>query len=79
MEPGWWSSVINMVRLLDALRNDPRASGVEMTEQGFVLSGSGKAFDELAREALENAGDDFVALPTSDGGVGYSRVVIITL
>ncbi|WP_155802395.1 hypothetical protein [Brevundimonas naejangsanensis] len=50
-----------------------------MTNDGFVLSGSGEAFDELAREALENAGKDFVALPTSDGGVGYSRVVIITI
>ncbi len=68
-----------MGRLLDALRNDPRASGVEVTNDGFVLSGSGEAFDELAREALENAGKDFVALPTSDGGVGYSRVVIITI
>ncbi|GAA0215709.1 hypothetical protein QOZ96_000684 [Brevundimonas nasdae] len=65
--------------LLTALKGDARASNVQDTDHGFILTGSGEAFSALAREAMEKSGVEYVALPTSDGAVGYTQVVIIPL
>lgn len=68
-----------MGRFLEALKADSRAKTIEMTRDGFVLAGEGEAFDQLAREALEGAGEDYVALPTGNGAGGYERVVIVLM
>jgi len=68
-----------MGRFLDSLTRDSSVYTVETTEGGLVLVGSGEEFDRLARQAIELAGDDFVALPTGNGAGGYERVVIIPI
>ncbi|HYC68845.1 hypothetical protein [Brevundimonas sp.] len=44
----------------------------------LILSGSGGEFHLLVRNAVETAGEDFVALPVR-GGAGYERLIIIPM
>ena len=70
-----------MLDKLDKLRNASAICEVERAGAGFVVirrrQADGDAFNALVREAIEGAGQDYVALPVTDGSAGYDRVVII--
>lgn len=71
-----------MGRLLDKLLATHPAYDIERDEDGFVLIAKSDRIDEfsdLVREATEHAGEDFIVFPTSDGGVGYSRMFVVPL
>lgn len=71
-----------MGRLLDRLRRDDPTYEMVATDDGLLLTardGQADRFTELARDLIENAGEDFVAFPTSDGRHGYERVFLIPL
>lgn len=69
-----------MPRFLHSLPQEGPSHTFERTDIGFALirraTGDREAFDKLARRAIELAGEDFVALPSTDGH-GYDRVIII--
>lgn len=54
---------------------------VEIAGHGFVIVRRTEAdrdvFNDLVREVLADSGNDYVALPVTDGGDGYERVVIV--
>jgi hypothetical protein len=68
---------------LQSLREGGHVYAVEKNDLGFAIirkpDADPEAFNELARETLSQSGDDFVALPVSDGHIGYEQVVIIPI
>lgn len=63
------------------LRNCADRYLVEPTDAGFVILKTPKtdaaAFDALVRDAIDSSGQEFVALPRTDGWAGYDGVFII--
>jgi len=48
----------------------------------FLLIGNPKRaaeFNDIVRHATDEAGEDYVAFPISDGGHGYSQMFILPL
>ena len=76
-----WGMVMGF--LLKSLRDGGPSHRVEPSEIGFSLVrkrlADRIAFNQLAREVMDQAGDDYVALPRSDGPASYDRVFIIPL
>ena len=68
---------------LQSLRDGGPIHAVEKADRGFAIVRKPKAdpdaFNLLARETIDRAGADFVALPSTDGRGGYDQVVIIPL
>jgi hypothetical protein len=71
-----------MGRFLDKLSRDDPAYDLSASDDGYTLVGRvghEDEFNELARDLIDNAGDEFVVLPTPDGQMGYERVFIIPI
>ncbi|WP_404418544.1 hypothetical protein [Brevundimonas vesicularis] len=71
-----------MGRFLDKLSRDDPAYELSASDDGYTLisrAGHEDEFNELARDLIDNAGSEFVVLPSSDGQVGYERVFIIPI
>lgn len=71
-----------MGALLQRLREVAASQGSEETDYGFSLRPEPDAparFNRLVERVMDEAGDDYIALPTTDGGTGYDRVFIIPL
>lgn len=71
-----------MGALLQRLRGVAASRGIEETEVGFTFvpePGDGVGFNRFVERVIDEAGDDYVALPTTDGSIGYDRVLIIPL
>lgn len=71
-----------MGRLLDKLMQGSSACSVKRERDGFTLVGKPDRLDEfsdLVREAAENAGDEFVVFPTTDGGQRYSQMFVLPI
>lgn len=71
-----------MGRFLDSLLADSPVYRVEREGDGFLLVGSEERlaeFSGLVREAADNAGDDFVIFPVTDGQQGYRQMFIMPL
>jgi hypothetical protein len=71
-----------MGRFLDRLSRDDPAYELMASDDGYTLigrAGHEDEFNELARDLIDNAGNEFVVLPSSDGQVGYERVFIIPI
>ena len=66
---------------LKSLRKPGRFCRVEKADAGFFLvrTDDRDAFNELARQAIDRSGLDYVALPVSDGKAGYERVFIMPM
>ena len=68
---------------LQSLRDGGPSHAVEKTDDGFAVvprqPRDRAAFNRLAREVMEQAGDDYVALPRYDGPANYDSVFIIPL
>lgn len=66
---------------LKSLRKPGRFCRVEKADGGFFLvrTDDRDAFNELARQAIDRSGLDYVALPVSDGKAGYERVFIMPM
>ena len=54
---------------------------LQETDVGYALvrrpAGDPVEFNRLARKAIDLAGDEFVALPRTDGPTSYDQVIII--
>ncbi|WP_415289113.1 hypothetical protein RSD66_04175 [Brevundimonas sp. S1H14] len=71
-----------MGRFLDSLLEASAAYQVRQDDDGFLLIGSPEfaaEFNIVVRQATDDAGEDFVAFPISDGGLGYSQMFILPL
>ncbi|QBX36899.1 hypothetical protein E4M02_04345 [Brevundimonas sp. S30B] len=71
-----------MGRILDKLVRDHPAYQVEASDNGLLLirrDGKDAEFNNLARELINDAGQEFAVFPTSDGHTGYERVFVIPL
>ncbi|MBD7939973.1 hypothetical protein H9656_01035 [Brevundimonas sp. Sa3CVA3] len=71
-----------MGRLLDILLEASPAYQVRRDNGGFLLVGNPKRaaeFNDVVRQANDDAGADFVAFPISDDRNGYSQMFIIPL
>jgi hypothetical protein len=71
-----------MGRLLDKLIQGTPACEVKSEPDGFTLVGKPDRLDEfsdLVREAVDQAGEEFMVFPTSDGGHRYSRMFVMPL
>lgn len=72
-----------MGAFLQSLRAESPAHTVEEAEQGFAIvrraDAATTAFNSLARNAIDHSGDDYVALPRTDGPASYDRVFIIPI
>jgi cell division GTPase FtsZ len=72
-----------MKSYLKSLRKSGDAHIVEPMDEGFAIvrkeAAMAAAFNEIARQAMEHSGLDYVALPRSDGQANYDRVFIIPL
>lgn len=71
-----------MGRFLDRLLEASTAYDVRRDKDGYFLIANPAqpdAFNDVVRDAVEKAGDDFVVFPTSDGHHGYSQMFIIPL
>lgn len=68
---------------LQSLKDGGPSHAVETSEEGFVVvprrKGDRAAFNLLARQVMDQAGDDYVALPRFDGPASYDRVFIIPI
>jgi len=68
---------------LRQLRQNSDHYHVEPHDAGFAIlktaRADGAAFHALVQDALNSAGEEFVALPRSDGSAGYDGVFIIPL
>lgn len=71
-----------MGQFLDSLLEVSAAYQVRQDDDGFLLTGNSKRADEfnaVVRQATDDAGEDFVAFPISDGDHGYSHMFILPL
>jgi hypothetical protein len=68
---------------LESLRQADDCHLIEQTEEGFAIvrrsADRAAPFNELAREAIQRSGSDYVALPRTDGSAGYDQVFIIPI
>lgn len=68
---------------LKSLRDGGPSHRVEPSDDGFVLlprrTSDRAAFNRLAREVIDQSGEDYVALPRYDGPANYDRVFIIPI
>jgi hypothetical protein len=67
---------------LEDVRRIANDHHVEPFPDGFRLTGDGQDTDRFSRlvaSIVESSGEDFVALPLTDGRHGYEGVVIIPL
>lgn len=77
-----WCFHSPMGRVLDRLLEASPAYIVRREKDGYFLIANPAqpdAFNDVVRDAVEKAGDDFVVFPTSDGHHGYSQMFIIPL
>ena len=66
-----------MGQLLTKLLDTSPAYDIRRDKDGFLLiakPGHTDEFSNLAREAADHAGDDFIVFTTSDGQHGYSLI-----
>lgn len=71
-----------MGRFLDILLETSAAYQVRQDSGGFLLVGNPKRaaeFNDVVRQAADDAGEDFVAFPIGDGDHGYSQMFILPL
>lgn len=72
-----------MSMYLDKLKQSGTCHVAERTQGGFAIvrrsDDHARAFNDLAREALDRSGVDYVAFPRTDGPTGYDQVFIIPL
>lgn len=72
-----------MGAFLESLSRPDDCHLTEKTEEGFAIIrrsvDCADAFNELAREAIRRSGSDYVALPRTDGSIGYDQVFIIPI
>ena len=72
-----------MGKFLDFLKRSDGRHLIEPAGEGFAVVrrsvADAHAFNEFAREIVRKSGDDYVALPRTDGRAGYDRVFIIPL
>lgn len=71
-----------MGRFLDSLLETSPAYQVRRDSDGFLLIGNPKhaaEFNDVVRQAADDAGEDYVAFPISDGDHGYSQMFILPL
>nr|WP_313522268.1 hypothetical protein [Brevundimonas diminuta] len=71
-----------MGRFLDSLLEASAAYQIRQDDDGFLLIGNPKRaaeFNDIVRHATDDAGEDYVAFPISDGDHGYSQMFIIPL
>ena len=71
-----------MGQLLTKLLDTSPAYDIRRDKDGFLLiakPGHTDEFSNLAREAADHAGDDFIVFTTSDGQHGYSQMFILPL
>jgi hypothetical protein len=71
-----------MGRFLDKLSRDDPAYELSASDDGYTLIGRfghEDEFNEFARDLIDNAGDEFVVLPSTDGQTGYERLFIIPI
>lgn len=71
-----------MSLFFQTLQQETTAHGVEPCDEGFLITrkpGAGPAFDEIARRAINQAGDAFAAFPRVDGTGGYDSVLIVPI
>lgn len=72
-----------MGRLLDELIQGTPACEVKSEPDGFTLAADYPdrldEFSDLVREAVDQAGEEFMVFPTSDGGHRYSRMFVIPM
>jgi hypothetical protein len=64
------------------VRDETAACSVEACEEGFLIvrkPGADGAFDEVARRAVNHAGEAFAAFPRADGRGGYESVLIVPI
>lgn len=68
---------------LQSLKDGGPSHAVETSEEGFVVVPRRRtdraAFNRFARQVMERAGDDYVALPRYDGPSSYDRIFIIPI
>lgn len=71
-----------MGQLLTKLLDTSPAYDIRRDKDGFLLiakPGHTDEFSNLAREAADHAGDDFIVFTTSDGQHGYSQMFVMPL
>ena len=71
-----------MRRLLDRFSRDDPAFRLEADGAGVVLirqDGQAEPFNAIARDLINEAGNEFLVFPTTDGAAGYERVFILPL
>ncbi len=71
-----------MGRFLNSLLETSPAYQVRRDSDGFLLIGNPRRaaqFNDIVRQATDNAGEDYVAFPISDGDHGYSQMFILPL
>lgn len=66
---------------LESLLEGGPSHAVEKVRAGFLIvpkpDSDPESFNEVVREILRRADDDYVALPRSDGRLGYDLVLIV--
>jgi hypothetical protein len=70
-----------MGKILDRLKAGAPSYAIEEIGDGIVLirtPAHAETFSMLVRDLLNTSGEEFVALPTTDGS-GYERVVLLPL
>jgi hypothetical protein len=71
-----------MGRLLDTLKNDQAAFRVEQADGGYLMirhDDRTEEFNEIARKLINDAGQEMVVFPMTDGAQGYERLFVISL
>ena len=65
-----------------SLRQESDVHAVEPCDEGFIIvrkPGAANAFDDIARKALNQAGETYAAFPRPDGRGGYESVLIVPI
>lgn len=72
-----------MTSFLKSLRKPGRAYRIEDADGGFFIvrndGAEADAFNALARQTIDLSGTDYVALPITDGKLGYERIFIVPM
>ncbi len=69
-----------MARMLDRLKVGSPVFAVERAGEGYVIVAEPhhhEEFTQLVRDLLNQAPDEFVVLPVTDGSTGYERAIIL--
>ncbi|MFN3667874.1 MAG: hypothetical protein ACK4VY_01045 [Brevundimonas sp.] len=74
--------MVTMRTLLQTISPMGPSHTLEKVEAGYLLArrpdGDRAEFNKVARQAINLAGAYFVALPRTDGAMGYDHVIIMT-